>query len=157
MLFRSSLAGVEGRNSVALTWTPPTPISGVTITNYIINYLKPKGEHNDDGEGDDEEKGSISISATTYPNSYTLTELKNGLNYTITISAKSSGGTSSASAGITGNPGSKPTAPKSVSAVRSSSGISVRWKKPDDNGGRNVTSWKVECKDNSDSLNSYST
>ena len=153
----TSLAGVEGRNSVALTWTPPTPISGVTITNYIINYLKPKGEHNDDGEGDDEEKGSISISATTYPNSYTLTELKNGLNYTITISAKSSGGTSSASAGITVNPGSKPTAPKSVSAVRSSSGISVRWKKPDDNGGRNVTSWKVECKDNSDSLNSYST
>ena len=139
----TSLTATSGDKSIVLAWTAPTAVTGVVITNYIINFIKPKGEHNDDGGDDDEEKGSVSISAPA--TSYTLTGLKNGLSYTVTVSAKSSGGTGTASNSATAVTAGKASAPTSVTAGVVKTGISVRWKKPEDNGGKNVTSWKAEC------------
>lgn len=136
-------AATGANKSVILTWTDPEAKSGVTITNFIISYVKPKGEHSDDGGNDDEERGSISIDGSL--NTYTVTGLTNGLPYTFTISAKSSGGTGSPSAPVTATPLGKATPPQSVSAANGRNGISVRWKKPNENGGGSISTWVIVC------------
>ena len=140
----SSLTQSSGNKQIILNWVAPTPVSGATITNYVINFVKPSGEHSkDDGSDDGEQKNSVIISAPA--TSYTLTGLTNGLHYTITVSAKSTGGTGAPSNSVTGLPYGNPSAPKSVSLSAKSSGLQVKWNGPDDNGGSSITGWTVGC------------
>ena len=106
-------------------------------------------EADDDGEGDDEQSGSYQVAGTEH--TYVVTGLNNGLPYTFTITAKSAGGNGLPSTSVTATPFAPPSAPKSVTAVRDRNGISVRWKKPDDNGGSKVSKWILECVDGANS------
>ena len=65
----------DGPTSITVTWTPPSPLDG--ITGYTISYT-----------GDSSGSETVSGGDT---NSYTLTGLTNGQTYTISIVATSSG------------------------------------------------------------------
>ncbi len=136
-------AASPASKEITLTWTDPEAKSGVSISNFIISYVKPKGEHSEDGGNDDEERGSISVDGSAH--SYTVTGLTNGLPYTFTISAKSSGGTGAPSSQVTATPLGRASAPQSVTAALGRNGISVRWKKPNESGGGSINTWVIAC------------
>ena len=132
---------VGGDEIIELEWVAPT--SSASILSYVISYNKPSGESDDDGEGSEESKGSVNTS--TNATTFRLEGLKNGLNYTITISARTSGGTGAPSEPIQIRTGGKPAAPKYVTSAKAKTGLSVRWKKSENDGGRTITHYKISC------------
>ena len=146
--------GTIGNGTVPLTWTLPTDNGGSVITNYIISYASGKGKTDDQEDGDDheedEDKGSVSVSATGLTFPYSLTGLKNGRTYTITVSAKNANATSVASNSVTAVPAKTAGAPQSLSLILSNGGITIRWKKPSDTGGLKVSSYQVQCRKSTD-------
>ena len=66
----------DGPTSITVTWTPPSPLDG--ITGYTISYTGGSSSGSETVSGGD-------------TNSYTLTGLTNGQTYTISIVATSSG------------------------------------------------------------------
>ena len=73
----SDVAAVQtGPTSITVTWTPPTPLDG--ITGYIISYTNE----------DDSDSDSVTVSGGSTDRE-TLTGLQNGDTYTISIVATS--------------------------------------------------------------------
>jgi titin len=146
--------GTIGNATVPLTWTAPTDNGGSAITNYIINYVSGKGKTDDQEEGDDheedEDKGSVSVSATGLTFPYSLTGLKNGRTYSITVSAKNANATSATSNAVTAIPAKPAGAPQSLSLILANGGIAIRWKKPSDSGGLKIDSYQVQCRKSTD-------
>jgi len=135
--------GSISSSTINLSWTAPS--SGATpLTYYYISYTAPHGESEDDDE-ENSSNGVIPISVGSL--SYRLAGLTNGRTYTISISAKNSGGgVSPSSNSITGAPGSLPGTPRSVSTVLAHGGMDIGWTKPSANGGFNISSYVVQCK-----------
>ena len=140
--------GAETDGSVALTWSAPASDGGSAITYYVISYSSNTGDSGE-GEhdnGDDHSSVSVLASSLTAPFAYTLSGLKNGHSYNITVSARNAIATGSASTSITVTPAALPGLPKSVTAVLTAAGIQIRWKKPENAGGFSVDSYKAQCK-----------
>ncbi|MEI7419901.1 MAG: fibronectin type III domain-containing protein, partial [Actinomycetes bacterium] len=138
----------EADGSVTLTWSAPASDGGSVITYYLISYAS-NAEDSGEGEhdsGDDRSSVTVLASSLTAPFAYTLSGLKNGHSYNITVSARNAIATGSASTSITATPGALPGLPKSVTTVLTSSGIQIRWKKPENSGGFSVDSYKAQCK-----------
>ena len=140
--------GAETDGSVALTWSAPASDGGSAITYYVISYSSNTGDSGE-GEhdnGDDHSSVPVLASSLTAPFAYTLSGLKNGHSYNITVSARNAIATGSASTSITVTPAALPGLPKSVTAVLTAAGIQIRWKKPENAGGFSVDSYKAQCK-----------
>ena len=135
----TSLAATTVENgAINLNWTNPGDDGGSTITYYIIEYSS---------SGDDDHKVStVQIDAST-SRPYKLTGLTNGKTYTIDVKAKNAGATGPASNTITSVPAGKSTTPTSVSVVNADGGISLRWKRPADNGGYEISSYSAQCRE----------
>lgn len=140
----SLTAGTIGSGRVPLTWTPPTDTGGSALTGYIVSYSSGAGTAND-GEAVTEDRGSVSVPVTGLTFPYSLTGLKNGRSYTITVSAKNIGATSVASNAVTVVPAAAAGPPTQLSTVLSNGGITVKWKKPTNSGGLRVDTYTVQC------------
>ena len=137
--------GTIGSGTVPLTWTAPTDNGGSPVTGYVVSYSSAKGK-SDDGEDGEEDKGSVLVNATGLTFPYSLSGLKNGRTYSITVSAKNANATSVASNEVSAVPAKAASEPQQLSTVLANGGITVRWKKPQDTGGLRVASYTVQCR-----------
>ena len=130
---------------LAISWTAPSDIGGSSITEYAIKYVS-------SSSGDSEDKGTKTVKVSDLggsPFSATISELKNGREYTISISAKNSGGYGTSSLSYTATPGVTPGKPQSVTTTLDGAGMVLRWKKPDGEGYGDLT-YSAQCKKDSD-------
>ena len=134
---------------LSISWTAPSDIGGSTITEYAIKYVS-------SSSGDSEDKGTKSVKVSDLggsPFSATISELKNGREYTISISAKNSGGYGTSSLSYSATPGVIPGKPQSVTTTLDGAGMVLRWKKPDGDGFGDLT-YSAQCKKDSGSYSS---
>lgn len=136
--------GTISSGRVTLTWTAPVDPGSSAITQYYITYGAGRGESEDD-EDEGEDRGAVPVNASGLTLPYTLTGLKNGRTYTITVSARNSSATGPGSNSVNAAIGAEPGAPRSVSLSLEDGGLKIRWKKPESAGGFKVSSYDVEC------------
>jgi titin len=141
----SLTVGTIGNGNVPLTWTAPTDNGGSAVTGYVVSYSSGKGAA-DDGQEGEEDRGSILVSATGLTFPYSLSGLKNGRTYSISVAAKNANATSVASNNVSAVPARASGAPQQLSMVLANGGITIKWKKPTDSGGLKVGSYVVHCR-----------
>jgi titin len=131
--------------TLSVTFRIPTDDSTTAISSYVIIYKKVAGGEYDD---DDSEQGSISYNPAgqTSPYTTTITGLKNGRNYQVSVSAKNAAGTGASSSVITVSPKGTPSVPRSITAALGDGGISLRWSKPEENGGSESITYSAQCR-----------
>jgi len=126
----------ESNHEVAVSWSASSDES--SLSSYVITYISSKS-------GDKEEdRGSITTSSNSI-HSVRITGLNNGRTYTITVAGKNAGSVGPNSASVTGTPFALPSAPKSVSLVRSKGKLSVHFQKGEDDGGYSADSYSIQC------------
>jgi len=128
-----SLTPVAGDRQISLTWTAPVNNGGVALTGYSVQRSTDGGR-------------TWTNALTTSPSALTatITGLTNGVAYVFRVSATSSAGTGAASTWVTSAPVAPPTAPASVAATASTSGASLNWAAPADDGGASIVGYRIE-------------
>lgn len=137
----SLTVGTLSSQTIPLTWVAPARDGGTAISQYIINFSAPKGT--DPADTDEIDQGSVTVSGSLL--AYSLTGIKNGRTYAITVSAKNTGALGNPSNTVTAKPVTAASAPNNLSVVLANGGITIGWKVPDSYGGLTLTSWKVQC------------
>ena len=131
----TSVSGTVADTQSLVSWTAT---SGQTITNYLVQYSSNSGGS----------WTSVPRSASTTP-SMLVTGLVNGTSYIFRVAAISSVGTgtfSSNSSEVT--PQTVPGQPTGLSGNPGNGQAILTWEAPADNGGRNITTYKVEYSTN---------
>jgi titin len=128
-----SLTPVAGDRQISLTWTAPVNNGGVALTGYVVQRSTDGGR-------------TWTNALTTSPSALTatITGLTNGVAYVFRISATNGAGTGAASIWVTSAPVAPPTAPASVAATASTSGASLNWAAPADDGGASIVGYRIE-------------
>ena len=126
-----ALTAALGNTQVVLTWTATAPVTGITITGYEFRYRESGGTWEDwaPNAGDDLTE--------------TITGLTNGQAYDFEVRATTSvgaGGTASRSQ----TPATTPGVPTSFTATATHSSVTLSWAAPTDNGGAQVSSYRIE-------------
>ncbi|MFF0701562.1 fibronectin type III domain-containing protein [Streptomyces tendae] len=120
-------------SSLRVTWAAPPSDGGSTITAYVVTVLQ---------------DGTVVGEPRTVPSdarSATLTELTNGTTYTVRVSARNSTGTGApAVATATPKAATAPGPPTSVYTEPGTTGVTVTWQTPTDDGGADLVSTTVE-------------
>ena len=119
---------VRGNESVAGTWTAPASSGGDTAVSYTLTAA-PGG-----------------ASCTTTALSCTIVGLTNGSQYTLTVAATNSGGTSPESNSKTATPATVPAAPAAPQVTVSGSDLNVTWTAPASDGGAAVTGYTATAR-----------
>lgn len=122
----TAVSGTLGDESVVVSFTAPADNGGAAITQYTATAAP----------------GGATATCVTSP--CTVNGLTNGSEYTFTVTATNSVGTSAAStpsAGVT--PSTVPGGPTGVSGTPGDSSISVSFVAPADNGGSAITGYTV--------------
>jgi large repetitive protein len=130
--------------SILLSWDTTTTNGGTPVSQYIITYSAPKGSDPNDSEDIDQGIVTVSASGLSFP--YTLSGLKNGRTYTLSIKARNVSATGNASAEITAKPATTPSAVRNLSASLANGGLALRWRVPERFGGNPATSYQVQCR-----------
>ncbi len=128
----TSVSGVRGDGSVALSWAAPSSNGGSSITDYLIEYAS-GGAYSTFSDG------------TSTATSATVTGLTNGTAYTFRVSAINAAGTgtvSSVSSSVT--PLTVPSAPQSLSATASNQRVVLNWSAPSSTGGSPISDYVAE-------------
>jgi hypothetical protein len=105
--------------SAAITWSAPTDDGGAAIASYTATASP----------------GGAACTATAAVLGCTIRGLTNGTGYSISVTATTLGGTSTASEAATATPRSAPGAPTTVTATPGLLRATVSWKAPTDTGG----------------------
>lgn len=131
---------VEPRDSaLRVTWAPPASDGGSAITAYVVTVLR-------DGTAVGEPRTLPPDAAST-----TVTELSNGTTYTIEVAAHNATGTGTpATASAAPRAATAPGAPTEVSTTPGTTGVTVTWQPPTDDGGADLSSTTVEIRNASD-------
>ena len=126
----------KGDRTLIVTWEPPDNDGGSAITKYKVQWM---------GDGD---------TAWTTPaneklasdRSHEITDLTNGVQYTVQVFARNQHGLSTAYGQVTGIPSKKPDPPTDVEVSAHGDGwLEVTWTEPEDKGGLDTTyivQWK---------------
>ena len=129
----ATLTATAGNGSVTLNWTPPDDDGGAAVTGYEIYRSNVQGEE---------------VSLTPVGNVTTLkdTGLTNGTTYRYQVAAENSAGvgprSTEASATPTA-PATRPSAPRSLKALKVGAAIQLTWVAPSSNGGSSILNYKV--------------
>ena len=116
-----------GDSSMTVSWTAPTSNGGSAITSYTVT------------------SSTGSFTCSTVTTSCTVLGLTNGTPYAFTVKATNRAGSGAASAVATGprTPATFPGAPTGVSGSSSGASVTVVWTAPADDGGDDVSSYRV--------------
>ena len=126
----------KGDRTLIVTWEPPDNDGGSAITKYKVQWM---------GDGD---------TAWTTPaneklasdRSHEITDLTNGVQYTVQVFARNEHGLSTEYGQVTGIPSKKPDPPTDVEVSAHGDGwLEVTWTEPEDKGGLPTTyivQWK---------------
>jgi len=135
----TSVTGVRGDASVALSWSAPTSNGGATVTDYLVEYAS-GGAYSTFSDGNNSNT------------SVTVTGLTNGTAYTFRVSAINSAGTGSASTASSAvTPLTVPSAPLNLSATASNQTVILNWSAPSSTGGSAITDYVAEYSTNGSS------
>ena len=128
-----TLTPVAGDRQISLTWTAPVDNGGVALTGYTVQRSADGGR-------------SWTNALTTVPSTLTatITGLTNGVAYVFRVAATNAAGVGAASAWVTSAPVAPPTAPASVAATAQSTGATLNWVAPTDDGGAAIVGYRVE-------------
>lgn len=141
----TSVVAVPGDTTLAVTWTPPATDGGSPITAYVVT-TSPLGGPCVIGAG----AASPTVTPTPTPTPTDTTALctgmANGTRYTATVIAQNSIGDSKASipsASVT--PLTVPGTPTALAGVAGNGTIALTWKAPTDDGGSDITGYRVSA------------
>ncbi len=127
----TGVTATAGSNSALVSWTAPTATGGDPVTGYTVTAIGDSGNE----------------SCTSATASCTVTGLTNGTNYTFTVTATNSAGTSPPSAPSSAvTPTGAPDAPTGVTATAGDTEASVSWN-PSGSEGSTVLSYTVTATD----------
>lgn len=124
---------VQGGDGIlSVSWGTPTDSGGSTIASYqAAAYAGASG-------------GSAVSTCQPSPvtgTSCTIEGLTNGTTYYVAVTATNGAGGTGTSDRATGQPGGRPTAPRSITAVRADGAIDVAWEAPASDGGSAITGY----------------
>ena len=126
----------EGDQTLTVTWEPPDNDGGSAITNYKVQW---KGKDETEWTSPANDKGATD-------RSHEITDLTNGIMYTVQVFAKNENGYSNEPGEVTGIPSKKPNPPTDVEVTAHGDGwLEVTWTEPEDKGGLPTTyivQWK---------------
>jgi titin len=128
-----ALTPVAGNRQIVLTWTAPADNGGVALTGYAVQRSVDGGRTWTNALT----TGSSTVTAT-------ITGLTNGVAYVFRVAATNSAGVGAASTWVTSAPVAPPTAPASVAATAQSTGATLNWVAPVDDGGAAVVGYRIE-------------
>jgi len=135
----SLTATVYSGTQINLSWNPPPSNGGPSVTGYKIQYSLDSGSF-----------ANLVSNSGTAVTGYSHTGLSTGQTYTYKVFAINSVGTSNSSntaSAVTIQVSSAPYAPTSLTAnPASSTSISLSWTGPQNDGGSQITGYKIEAK-----------
>ena len=127
----------HGDKWLEVIWTEPIDKGGLPTT-YIVQWKSGTDDF------------STSNQATPVTSPYEITNLKNGTPYTVRVLAENDRGKSGASNTDTGTPMTKPQPPTGVNIKEyGDQFLKVGWTAPEENGGSDLTGFKVQWKEDS--------
>ena len=126
-----------GNMAISLTWDEPKSDGGSDLATYRLSWTPPNS--NDVSEVN---PGSGLPSSAT---SYTITDLMNGVEYTITLLAENAIG-EGPSTQVLATPVGPPSTPLNVMAKPRNKAINLIWAEPESNGGSDLTTYKLSWK-----------
>ena len=136
------ISGTRGDSHAVISWGSPSSDGGDVIIDYVVRVT-----------GGGQPPREI---ATRDPVA-DLTGLSNGTNYSFSVWARNSVGSSTQSAQVAVTPATTPRAPRSVAAERQNGGISVTWVAPENDGGDPLTPYVVRVWRDADLVSSTTT
>jgi len=125
----TSVATVPGNGQVVLTWAAPSDYGSASVTRYLVTpYV-----------------GGVAGPIRTYDarTSQVVTELTNGRTYRFTVIAENAAGKSPPSAMSGPVTAGAPTAPRSVTAISTSGGVTVSWSAPVSDNGQAIAGYVI--------------
>ena len=131
----TAVEAISGDSMITVNWTAPADTGGADITRYTATAYAPG-------------YGYSSCNDVTGALTCDITELTNGVDYTVTVVAVNSRGTSVPSGSAHATPAGSPTAPSNVTATAGNSQITVSWSASDGNGSA-VTAYTASTTDGS--------
>ena len=129
-----NLSGTVGRQSVTLSWLPPSVLAGASITDYIIESSVDAGS-----------TWTTVNDGVTTNRSFTVSGLS-AIAYSFRVKAVNSTGTSPASNTITLTPLAleSPSSPRAPAVYASFNGATLYWATPLLDGGSRITGYRTE-------------
>ena len=128
-----ALTPVAGNRQIVLTWTAPVDDGGVSLTGYIVQRSVDGGR-----------TWTTVLTTSTSTTTATIAGLTNGIAYVFRVAATNSAGVGAASTWVTSAPVASPTAPASLAATAQSTGATLNWVAPVDDGGAAVVGYRIE-------------
>ena len=129
-----NLSGTVGRQSVTLSWLPPSVLAGASITDYIIESSVDAGS-----------TWTTVNDGVTTNRTFTVTGLS-AIAHSFRVKAVNSTGTSPASNTITLTPLAleSPSSPRAPAVYASFNGATLYWATPLSDGGSRITGYRTE-------------
>jgi N,N-dimethylformamidase beta subunit-like protein/fibronectin type III domain protein len=125
--------GTSGNASASLSWTAPADDGGAPITGYVVTpYVGGSAQ--------------APIQTGSTATSYTVAGLVNETDYVFTVAAENESGTgpeSTPSAIVTPTGATLPGAPTAVTGTAGDHAVALSWTAPSDDGGAQITSYRV--------------
>jgi titin len=129
----TNVSAIVGNAQAVLTWTAPADTGGLPVVGYMIERST---------------NGTTWTTVTANTGSPVPASVQagliNGTTYQFRISALTAGGTGVASAPFTVKPFTSPSAPTAFAVQPSDGQISMTWGAPSNDGGADVTDYRVE-------------
>jgi len=131
----TDIEAISGDSMITVNWTAPDNSGGADITGFTATAYAP---------------GHGYASCTGGPTDTTcdITELTNGVSYTVTVKATNDNGDSIASSSVDSIPAGTPFAPTGVTATAGNGQITVSWLAGSDNGSA-ITAYTASTSDGS--------
>ena len=137
----TELSGIAGDDQASLSWVAPSDNGGRSITTYAVEYSSNGGS-----------TWTEFTHANSTATSLTVTGLTNGTSYVFRVAAINSVGTGTYSdtsaVVIPQAPATVPGQPTDLSSTAGNAQASLSWVAPNDNGGRSITTYKIEYSSN---------
>jgi hypothetical protein len=118
-------SATPANGAVSVAWSAPSSDGGSAVTSYMATAA-PGG-----------------ASCTTASLGCTILGLANGTSYSITVRATNAVGTGPASNALMATPRTVPTAPRSLTAKATGTGVTLKWSAPSSNGGAAISGYRV--------------
>ena len=125
----TSVSLQRGDGVLSVSWSPPTGDGGIPVQSYAVHWTGPDG---------------VTSFTPVQGTHHTIGGLTNGNTYSVTVTAINGVGSSSHSAPASHRPGTTPTAPVDIRAVRGDSTLEVSWTPPLNDGGLPIAGYVLD-------------